>query len=166
MFDEKYKNLMIEIEDFREKYEKKRKFYDQRVRICNTTSSLLTPITAGLIFVSLFWETYETWLKGIGVVCCIASIGINHIAKNQNYGAKLIQRGTTYFALCNLSRKMRLAVDAESKYEEFAKEFQGIMENDNQMSLSNSLVVVDLLNKNYAKSLEQEKQIKAQEDIK
>ena len=74
----------------------------------------------------------------------------------------MIQRGTTYFALCNLSRRMRFAIEPENRYEEFALEFQKIMEHENEMSLMNSLELVGLFRKYYQNGVEQEKNLQMQ----
>lgn len=156
---DKLESLKTEIEECRKKYRKKRQQYENRVTICNILTSCLTPLAAFLLFLSyVFTKSGDIW-KGLALLLCILSSLVAHWGKNNNYGAKLIQRGTTYFALCDLSREMRFSLEPEKQYEEFAKRFQEIMERDNAMSLANSTEIVGLLNQTFMKSLEIEETI-------
>ncbi|MCU6687221.1 hypothetical protein OCV99_11845 [Dorea acetigenes] len=62
---------------------------------------------------------------------------------------------------------MKYASDKDARYEEFAKEYQEIMENDNRMSLANSVSLVDILQKNYMKGIAKENSFPAakQKDV-
>lgn len=157
--DEKFLKLKQEVLERLTEYKKKREVYDKYVRRCSLALSLLNPVAAVLIFMSFFFENYEPVIKGIGLLFTVLSVGISYYVRNENYGGKLIQRSTTYFALCNLHREMNYALNQTERYEEFAKKFQEIMESDNRMSLSNSVSLVDLLQKTYMNGIEKEKKL-------
>lgn len=153
------KDLLEEIEKLKKEYKEKRKKYDRCVMCCNTAlSSIPVLIIILLIFSDRFGESSFPF-KDAALLLCILSIMINHVSQNGAYGAKLIQRGTTYFALCNLEREIEFAVDLEKRYEEFSEKLQDIMKHDNEMSLSNSLATVDLLYSRQTKNLELENSI-------
>lgn len=165
--EEKYEELKSEIFKRLTEYKEKRRDYEKSVRRCNFVLSLCTPATAVIIFVSFYLEEYETFLKGVVLALSVITVLFSYYARNENYGGKLIQRSTTYFALCNLHRKMKYASDKDARYEEFAKEYQEIMENDNRMSLANSVSLVDILQKNYMKGIAKENSFPAakQKDV-
>lgn len=160
--EKKLDDLRQEIRKCYEEYKKERKSYEIKVRLFNFILSIL-PITITVILIlSSVFDTYARIFNALGLLCSILFIVFSYMAKNSGYDAKLIQRGTTYFALCNLSRKIRLEMKPEDKYEEFAKEFQNIMEHENEMSLLNSLETVNLFRKYYQKGLEQEQSMRMQ----
>lgn len=157
--DKKYAKLKHDVYERLLEYKKKRESYEKSVSSCNLILSLLNPAAAVLIFISFFFDHYEPIIKGIGLFFSVLSVVLSYYARNENFGGKLIQRSTTYFALCNLHREMSYTLHEDEKYEEFAKKYQEIMENDNRMSLSNSVSVVDILQKNYMSVIEKEDDI-------
>lgn len=157
--DKKFTKLKHDVYERLLEYKKKRELYEKSVSRCNLALSLLNPVAAVLIFISFFFDNYEPVMKGAGLFFSVMSVALSYYARNENFGGKLIQRSTTYFALCNLHREMSYALREDERYEEFAKRFQEVMENDNRMSLSNSVSVVDILQKNYMSVIEKESDI-------
>lgn len=154
--------LRKEIEDCCKEYKEKRKFYETRVRLFNLVLSVLPVAIAVMFIVSSVFAGSAPICNIFGLLLSILFIIMGYMAKNSSYDAKLIQRGTTYFALCNLSRKIRFEMEPEKKYKEFAEEFQSIMEHENEMSLMNSFELVGLFRKYYQKGLEQESNLQIQ----
>lgn len=162
---EKYDNLQSEVYDLLKESKSKMGKYDKKVRVSNMALLLLNPISAVLIFASFFMTNGEVYVKAVGLGISVLSVVISYIAQNENYGGKLIQRGTTYFALCNLYRKMKYAEKTKETYMEFADEFEKIMENDNNMSLSNTIALAGYLQNTYQNGLKQEKYLKNLKEI-
>ena len=150
---EKLECLKSEIDKYQETYRRKRHQYERLVTICNMLTSCLTPLAAFFLFLSYVFTEFGDMWKGLALLLCIFSSLVAYWGKSYNYGAKLLQRGTTYFALCNLSRVIRYSLDPERRCTEFAKRFEEIMKRDNEMSLANSTEIVGLMNQNCMKSI-------------
>lgn len=156
---EKLINLKKEIDKYKEEYGEKRREYEKRVVVCNILMAWLIPLASVMLILSyIFTNIADVW-KGLALALCLFSNLLTHWAKNNNYGAKLIQRGITYFSLCNLSREINDSLNPEEQYEKFAKKFEEIMEKDNAMSLSNSREIVEVMKQDYTKSREMEKKL-------
>lgn len=141
-------------------YKKERKLYENKVRLFNFVLSALPIVITVFVILGAVFPKQVHILNGVGLFFAIMLIIISYVAKNSSYDAKLIQRGVTYFALCNLSRKIRLEMKPEEKYEEFAKEFQEIMERENELSFTNSLELAYLFKTYYQKGIEREQSLK------
>lgn len=152
---EQLKRLKEEVDQYQKEYRKKREGYEKRVRIINNVLSCMPTLTTLLIGLSCIPGFGQTAFKVAGLFASAAVIILSHMAKNSSYGAKLLQREITYFALCNLAREISLAAYPEDAYEKYADKFQKIMENDNEMSLTNTVEVVNLFSKYYKEGLEQ-----------
>ena len=149
------KKLKDEVDQYQKEYKKKREGYETRVGIINHMLSCMPTLTTLLIGLSCIPGFWETSFKVAGLFASASVIILSHVAKNSSYGAKLLQREITYFALCNLGREISLAAHPEEDYDKYADKFQKIMENDNEMSLTNAVKVVNLFNKYYKEGLEQ-----------
>lgn len=155
--------LRKEISECYETYKKKRKSYENKVRLFNLMLSILPIMITVIVILGAVFPVYVQIFNGIGLFFSIMFIIISYAAKNSSFDTKLIQRGTTYFALCNLSRRIRLEMNPEEKYEEYAKEFQTIMEHENEISYMNSLELAYLFKTYYQKGLECEQSLKSKE---
>lgn len=164
--NEKVKKLREEVDKFKAEYKTKRKNYEWKVNICNFLMPILTLASTGFVLLSYSGNPCEDIWKIGAVVSSLLSLAVAYWGKNSNYGAKLIQRGTTYFALCELSREMEFSENPEKEYEKFEKTFENIMKRDNEMSLANSTEIVELLNKNFMRNLKYESELLTQEKIK
>lgn len=151
--------LKKEAGDCCEIYKEKRKYYETRVRLFNFILSSLPVAIAVMFILSSTFANCAKICNAFGLFFSMSFIVAGYMAKNSSYDAKLIQRGTTYFALCNLLRKIRFEPEAEKKYEEFLEEYKKIMENENEMSLKNSYEITGLFRKYYQKGLEQEQNL-------
>ncbi|MCI9386700.1 MAG: hypothetical protein HFH77_10200 [Lachnospiraceae bacterium] len=160
--EDKMNQLRNEVENCYKLYKDKRQFYEKRVRFFNFVLTVFPVVIAAMFVISSVFTEYASECQLVGLLFSILFIIMGYIAKNSSYDVKLIQRGTTYFALCNLSRRMRFAIEPENRYEEFALEFQKIMEHENEMSLMNSLELVGLFRKYYQNGVEQEKNLQMQ----
>lgn len=156
---EKLVELKKEVDKFKAEYKAKREKYEMWVNVCNFLIPVLTFASAVFVLLSYSENAYEDFWKGCATVSSILSVGVTYWGKNNNYGAKLIQRGTTYFSLCELSRKIEFCENPEDEYREFVELFEKIMKRDNTMSLANSTEIVEFLNKNFMKNLEYESNI-------
>lgn len=159
--DEKVMKLKNEVDKFKAEYKIKRKNYERKVNRCNFLMPIFTLVSTVFVLFS-YSGNGNIWKMG-AVISSMLSLGIAYWGKNSNYGAKFIQRGTTYFALCELSREMEFSENPEKEYGKFKEAFENIMKRDNEMSLVNSTEIVELLNKNFMGNLKYESELLTQE---
>lgn len=154
---EKYNKLEKEVSEMKASYNRNREEYDKKVENASFWLGILPGVTTACLVFSYMFDRFDSLFKGLALLSCILSIFFAYHAKSKNYAGKLIQRTTTYLALCSLHRAILYSENPEENYAGFVERYNAIMEKDNSMSLSNTTDLIDVFQKNTQKAFEKEK---------